>query len=231
MSALLAARSAWRAPARKHQRTRSSLMSRFVLPSTSVVRLATAAVVLALACQTANVQVKPFKVRGGGPAPEGLSPFGADSPHSATGQATHLGRYSGNGVANVLSFNPSTGGGTFHGSYTFVAANGDRLAFTYGDTDNGAEQVGEFQTVRRRRGQSLCGVRRRVQPDPGAVHRTLQGCHRRELHHGGHDRAVRAWNSMRTGLPRRSITRGRGKGGLSSAGVRPNQPLQRTGPA
>ena len=106
---LLAARSAWRAPARKHQRTWSALMSRFVLPSMSVVRLATAAVVLAVACQTANAQVKPFKVRGGGPAPEGLSPFGADSPHSATGQATHLGRYSGNGVANVLLVRPLHG--------------------------------------------------------------------------------------------------------------------------
>jgi hypothetical protein len=107
--------------------------------------LIAAAVILALACPPANAQVEPFKVTGGGPAPDGLSPFGADSPHSATGQATHLGRYSGTGVANVLSFDPLTGSGTFHGFYTFVAANGDRLPFTYGDTDNGAEQVGEFQ--------------------------------------------------------------------------------------
>jgi hypothetical protein len=120
-------------------------MNRFVLPSASVVRLTAIAVVLALACPAANAQVVPFKVTGGGPAPEGLSPFGADSPHSATGNATQLGKYSGNGVANVLSFNPITGAGTFHGSYTFVAANGDKLAFTYGDTANGAEQVGEFQ--------------------------------------------------------------------------------------
>jgi hypothetical protein len=27
----------------------------------------------------------------------------------------------------------------------FVAANGDQLAFTYGDRSNGAEQVGQFQ--------------------------------------------------------------------------------------
>src|SRR5262245_44540429 len=120
-------------------------MIRSLLPSMAAVRLTAAAVVLALACPAASAQVKPFKVKGGGTAPEGLSPLGADSPHSATGQATHLGKYSGNGVLNVLSFNPSTGAGTFHGVYTFVAANGDKLAFTYGDTDNGAEQAGEFQ--------------------------------------------------------------------------------------
>src|SRR5262249_12740590 len=100
---------------------------------------------LALACPPARAEVKPFKVTGGGPAPEGLSIFGADSPHSATGNATLLGKYSGNGIANVLSFDPYTGSGTFHGSFVFVAANGDKLDFTYGDTDNGAAQVGQFQ--------------------------------------------------------------------------------------
>jgi hypothetical protein len=116
-----------------------------VLPSRFVIRLSATLVALILACQSANAQVVPFKVTGGGPAPDGFSPFGADSPHSATGNATLLGRYSGNGVANVVSFNPFTGAGTFEGVYTFVAANGDKLACTYGDTDNGAEQVGEFQ--------------------------------------------------------------------------------------
>jgi hypothetical protein len=120
-------------------------MFRSLLATASAARLAAAAVLLALACPAANAQVVPFKVTGGGPAPDGLSPFGADSPHSATGNATGLGKYSGNGVANVLSFNPLTGAGTFEGVYTFVAANGDKLACTYGDTDNGAEQVGEFQ--------------------------------------------------------------------------------------
>jgi hypothetical protein len=120
-------------------------MFRALLPTASAARLTAAAVALALVCPAANAQVVPFKVTGGGPAPEGLSIFGADSPHSATGQATHLGKYSGSGVANVLSFNPATGEGTFHGHYTFVAANGDRLAFTYGDTNNGAKQAGMFQ--------------------------------------------------------------------------------------
>ncbi len=87
-----------------------------------------------------------FKVTGGGPAPDGISLFGADSPQcSATGNATELGKYSGDGVANAISFDPTTGSGTFHGSFVFVAANGDKLAFTYGDTDNGAKEVGTFQ--------------------------------------------------------------------------------------
>lgn len=118
---------------------RNSRLNWVVGPLTALVA------VLTLACQTANAQVKPFKVTGGGPAPKGLSIFGADSPHSATGNATELGKYSGDGIANVLTFDPETGSGTFHGFFIFVAANGDELAFTYGDTDNGAAQVGEFQ--------------------------------------------------------------------------------------
>jgi hypothetical protein len=102
--------------------------------------------VLTLECR-AEAQVKPLKITGGGPAPEGLSIFGFDSPHTATGIATHLGKYSGNGVANALSFDPETLSGTFEGYFIFVAANGDKLAMTYGNPDNGAEQVGTFQLV------------------------------------------------------------------------------------
>jgi hypothetical protein len=121
-------------------------MFRAWFPSATAFRLSAAAVVLTLACNAAQAQVKPFRVSGGGPAPEGFSIFGADSPHSATGRATFLGRYSGDdGIAIALSFDPATGSGTFKGSFTFVAANGDKLACTYGDPDNGAEQVGEFQ--------------------------------------------------------------------------------------
>jgi hypothetical protein len=116
-----------------------------LFPRTSLARLAAAVVFLALVCPAVNAQVVPFKVTGAGSLPAGFSPFGADSPHSATGNATHLGKYSGNGVGNVLSFDFETGSGTFHGHYTFVAANGDKLACTYGDTDNGAAQVGAFQ--------------------------------------------------------------------------------------
>jgi hypothetical protein len=57
------------------------------------------------ASHAAQSHVVPFKVTGGGTAPEGLSVFGATSPHNATGTATHLGEYSGNeGVAEALSF-------------------------------------------------------------------------------------------------------------------------------
>lgn len=96
---------------------------------------------------SAHAQVKPFKVSGGGPAPDGASIFGVDSPHSATGNATQLGKYSGDGVFNALSFDPRTLSGTFHGTFTFVAANGDKLACTYGETANGADQPGMYQVV------------------------------------------------------------------------------------
>jgi hypothetical protein len=108
--------------------------------------LAALVAVLTLACRV-DAQVKPFKVTGGGPAPDGISIFGGDSPHSATGNATLLGKYSGNGVANSLSFDPETLSGTFDGFFIFVAANGDKLAMTYGNPDNGAEQVGTYQLI------------------------------------------------------------------------------------
>ncbi len=114
-------------------------------PFVSVGRLLGVVAVVALASQSAAAQVKPFTVVGAGPAPQGLSLFGANSPHSATGVATQLGKYHGNGNANVLSFDPTSLGGTFHGEFTFVAANGDKLACTYGDVANGAEEVGQFQ--------------------------------------------------------------------------------------
>jgi hypothetical protein len=111
-----------------------------------LVGLAALAAVLALAGR-AEAQVKPLKITGGGPVPDGISILGGDSPHRATGNATLLGKYSGNGVANSLSFDPETLSGTFEGYFIFVAANGDRLAMTYGNPDNGAEQVGTYQIV------------------------------------------------------------------------------------
>ena len=120
-------------------------MFRTVFLNAIVVRLSALGIVLTLATHRAEAQVEPFKVTGGGPAPRGLSIAGADSPHSATGHATHVGHYTGDRVANVLTFDPSTGSGTFRGSYVFVAPNGDRLACTYGDTRNGAREDGTFQ--------------------------------------------------------------------------------------
>jgi hypothetical protein len=108
-------------------------------------RMCWAVAAVLLVAGSAGAQVEPWKVTGGGPAPDGASIFGADSPHSATGTATHMGKYSGDGVFNSLSFDPSTGAGTFHGTFTFVAANGDKLACTYGDRDNGARGAGTYQ--------------------------------------------------------------------------------------
>jgi hypothetical protein len=85
----------------------------------------------------------PFKVTGGGEAPEGLPVFpGGTAGHNATGTATHLGRYSGEeGLFTLLGYTSATTG-TFQGSFVFVAANGDRLAFNYG-----ANTPGEFTLI------------------------------------------------------------------------------------
>jgi hypothetical protein len=81
-----------------------------------------------------DTQVVPFHVTGGGIAPQGVPLFpGGTAPHNATGTATHLGKYTGDeGNFQLLSIDPATGSGTFRGSFVFVAANGDRLAFDYG---------------------------------------------------------------------------------------------------
>src|SRR5262249_46400184 len=76
----------------------------------------------------------PFKVTGGGTAPDGLPVFpGGTGSHNATGTGTFLGKYTGDeGLFELLSLDPATGTGTFRGSFVFVAANGDRLTFDYG---------------------------------------------------------------------------------------------------
>jgi len=83
----------------------------------------------------------PFKVSGGGPAPDGLPLVpGQTAPHYATGTATHLGNYTGAGTFQLGSLQISAIGqvtGTFQGSFVFVAANGDQLAFNYGTGDTG----------------------------------------------------------------------------------------------
>ncbi len=106
------------------------------------------ATAIGVASSSVHAQVVPFKVDGGGTAPMGVSVAGIDSPHNATGNGTQLGAYTGNeGVFNSLSFDPMTASGTFEGSFVFVAANGDRLACTYGDTDNGAADDGFYYAV------------------------------------------------------------------------------------
>ena len=92
----------------------------------------------ALVAESTTTSV-PFKLTGGGPAPGGLplTP-GASGPHSATGNATYMGRYTSEGGTFTLDSisdisKPGPVSGTFHGTFVFIAANGDRLVTTYGD--------------------------------------------------------------------------------------------------
>jgi hypothetical protein len=82
-------------------------------------------------------KAQPFAINGGGPAPQGiaLAPF-VKVPHSATGTASFLGQYTGSGMFehDPLVIDPATGLVTanFQGTFTFVAANGDKLVTHYG---------------------------------------------------------------------------------------------------
>ena len=95
--------------------------------------LAAVLALFAFTCQHAEAQVKPFKVKGEGNAPEGLSliPFDA-GPYTASGTATHLG-VPGFGIAYLTTDNPgpippgAAFNFSFSGGFVFVAANGDRL--------------------------------------------------------------------------------------------------------
>ena len=59
-----------------------------------------------------------------------------------------VGRYRGSdGIAIAQSFDPLAGGGTFKGTFTFVNRRGDRLATTFGDPDNGAQELGTYQAI------------------------------------------------------------------------------------
>jgi hypothetical protein len=97
----------------------------------------------------ADAQVKPLKITGGGPAPDGISLIpGTPSPHSATGNATELGNYTGEGFFQILDFTgPLSADFSSAPNFVFVAANGDRLAMTYGDTRNGAKEPGQVTLV------------------------------------------------------------------------------------
>jgi len=110
------------------------------------------AVVLTLACHKAQAQVKPFKVTGEGVAPFGLPLPGQDArPHSIVGNATHLGRHTGEGSVKTDSvvFDPTTGRiiGEFGSGapFVFTGANGDELVCYYGRTDFGASKPGTFE--------------------------------------------------------------------------------------
>ena len=93
---------------------------------------------------------KPFKVTGGGVAPEGLRPPGEVTTHLIDGTATHLGHHTGEGDFDIFTLvptSPTTLEGTFgsHDPCVFVAANGDELVCYYGRTDKGAAEVGTFE--------------------------------------------------------------------------------------
>jgi len=110
-----------------------------------VVPLIAVAATMALACPRAAAQVTPFRITGGGPAPQGISLIPLTPvPHSAVGQATMLGRYAGAGMFQILNFtSPLTANFSSAPDFVFVAANGDKLAVTYGVVANGAAQPGQ----------------------------------------------------------------------------------------
>lgn len=118
--------------------------------STILATFLTALIVLVLT-PPADAQVdKPFKITGGGVAPDGLAPPGAVTTHLIAGTATHLGRHE--GIGSFVTDTPvPTSPNTFQGNFAsdepcvFVAANGDELVCHYGRTDKGAAEPGEYE--------------------------------------------------------------------------------------
>jgi hypothetical protein len=112
----------------------------------------TTLVAVAALAASAEAQVEAFKITGGGIAPTGLPLPGQDPrQHWSVGNATHLGKYSGDGSVATESdaFDPDTGTikGEFGGGspYIFTAANGDKLVTYYGRVANGAAAPGTFE--------------------------------------------------------------------------------------
>lgn len=85
-------------------------------------------------------KIVPFKIDGGGPAPDGLPLVpGMTAAHSATGHATGLGTYHGQGTFVLGSLNISATGavtGTFQGTFVFAGAHA-KLAVNYGSGFSG----------------------------------------------------------------------------------------------
>jgi hypothetical protein len=106
--------------------------------------LAVCTLALGFAQNQVQAQVKPLKITGGGLAPEGifLTP-GTPGPHWAVGNATELGNYYGEGFFQILQYTSEpTADFSSAPEFVFTAANGDKLAMTYGDVDNGAAKPG-----------------------------------------------------------------------------------------
>jgi hypothetical protein len=113
--------------------------------------LAAFVAILTLACLKAEVQAEPFKITGSGVGPFGLPLPGQDPrPHLIEGNATYLGRHTGEGTVKTDSavFDPVTGHitGEFGSASPFIfkKKNGDQLACNYGRTDLGASKPGFF---------------------------------------------------------------------------------------
>src|SRR5262249_16467973 len=124
----------------------------------------TQATAAASASQNADSRVVPFKITGGGYAPQGLPEFpGGTVTHTATGNATQLGKYSGNGLFQLLSLDLATLTGTFEGSFTFVAANADKLVMNYGANPS---NPGQFALLPAGNGQFYAVFVAEFTPDP-----------------------------------------------------------------
>jgi hypothetical protein len=98
----------------------------------------------------AAAQERAFQITGSGVGPTGL-PLPGQPPrsHWIIGEATDLGRHTGEGAVNTrdATFQPDgTITGTFNSAipFVFVAANGDRFAMHYGNKDAGAANWGTF---------------------------------------------------------------------------------------
>ena len=124
-------------------------MFRTARPPAVILTLIALTASLALTSSRAEAQVKPLKITGGGYAPDGISLVpDTPAPHSATGNATELGKYTGEGWFQILDYTgPLTAQFSSAPNFFFVAANGDHLAMTYGDTSNGAKQTGQVTLV------------------------------------------------------------------------------------
>lgn len=115
--------------------------------------VAASVLALALGQGQARAQVsKAFKVSGAGVAPEGLPLPGQDPrSHWIVGEATHLGRHTGEGAVRTDSAAPDLPNGVITGEFgsatpfVFTAADGDKLATWYGRTDHGASTPGTFE--------------------------------------------------------------------------------------
>jgi hypothetical protein len=108
------------------------------------------ALVLTLVSQRLDAKTLPFFVTGKASAADGFSvAVGVPSPFTASGWSFPVGFYDGeDGLAITQSFDAANGMGTFLGTFTFVnARNGDRLVMTFGDPDNGAEEIGTFMAI------------------------------------------------------------------------------------